>query len=554
VRTEWWDVRDWDEEACQDLPDSIKGPCGAFVDTVTAPAQSLYDGGEWLGEKAADKGSEVLHSAAVSTWEAIVGDFSQGSKSVMEMIVSAWVYTPTPTPGSTDGTPTGSSTEWIHAHTLWLTAAISIATLLIAAGRMAWQRRGDAAVDALRGILNLIVVNACALAVVANLVLAGDSFATWLIESAIKDPNEPPGDFGTHLLAITAVEVPLNAALALILAIVGIVGGLIQVALLVLRYVMLVLLCGVLPLAAASSSTPTGRAWLSRCCTWLGAFVLYKPAAAIVYATAFRMFQDRSSSFEQVAGLLLIALACLTLPVLMRFIAPMTSAVASGGGMAQALGAMAGQAGVALGAKAVPALGAMGAGGKKSGGDKGGDKDSGEGAQGAAPTGPDQANDVAGGAGMPSADTGTETGAGAQRAADGAGSPVPGGASGAESTGTASQAASGAVGAAETGSGGGSGGGTASDSPGTAPGAGSVPAQGGAPGPVPHGATPSGGGLPIPSGPGSIPAGAAVSAAVASGASTAPNASASSTPTSASPAGRAPAGLPEQEGPRGSTP
>ena len=52
---------------------------------------------------------------------------------------------------------------------------------------------------------------------------------------------------------------------------------------------MLILLLGVLPIAAAATNTEMGRGWFKQIIAWLLAFILYKPVAAIVYATAIRL-------------------------------------------------------------------------------------------------------------------------------------------------------------------------------------------------------------------------------------------------------------------------
>ena len=74
------------------------------------------------------------------------------------------------------------------------------------------------------------------------------------------------------------------------------------------------------------------------CIAWLVAFILYKPAAAIVYATAFRLAGsdvfggDGDELMSAVTGLVLMVLALAALPALMRFVTPMVGALSSGGG------------------------------------------------------------------------------------------------------------------------------------------------------------------------------------------------------------------------------
>jgi hypothetical protein len=132
----------------------------------------------------------------------------------------------------------------------------------------------------------------------------------------------------------------------------------------IVRMAMLVILTGTLPLSAAASSTATGRVWFRRSVGWLLAFVLYKPAAAIVYAAAFSMTgptQDSQANQDNdvvsmISGVVLIVLACFTLPALMRFAAPVVQAAASGKGRGAGASAGSGGAVAAIGALPVPQL------------------------------------------------------------------------------------------------------------------------------------------------------------------------------------------------------
>ena len=71
---------------------------------------------------------------------------------------------------------------------------------------------------------------------------------------------------------------------------------------------------------------------------WLVAFILYKPAAAIVYAAAFQLagtnvFQDDGTGFIAVlTGLILMVLALFAMPALMRFVTPLVGAMSAGAG------------------------------------------------------------------------------------------------------------------------------------------------------------------------------------------------------------------------------
>ncbi|WP_254517711.1 hypothetical protein, partial [Salmonella enterica] len=70
---------------------------------------------------------------------------------------------------------------------------------------------------------------------------------------------------------------------------------------------------------------------------WLAAFILYKPAAAIIYATAFYLTgtdvlkDDGTGLLSILTGMILMVLALFAMPALMRFVTPMVGAMAAGG-------------------------------------------------------------------------------------------------------------------------------------------------------------------------------------------------------------------------------
>ncbi|MEK8229335.1 hypothetical protein NKG05_30670 [Oerskovia sp. M15] len=188
--------------------------------------------------------------------------------------------------------------------------------------------------------------------IVGLLVAAADSFSVWLINGALdcnvaadsacfgegitscsrSPPTRPRGSWssphhhpGTH--RVPGGRVPDRAD-----------GG---------ARGMLVILTGILPLSASFTNTEMGKNWFRKCVSWLVAFILYKPAAAIVYAAAFQLvgqgsFEDDGSGLLAVlTGLMLMTIALFAMPALMRFVTPwwarwqrVPAALPSGGALA----------------------------------------------------------------------------------------------------------------------------------------------------------------------------------------------------------------------------
>ena len=123
-------------------------------------------------------------------------------------------------------------------------------------------------------------------------------------------------------------------SVVVVLGIVAIIISAIQAVLMLFRQGALVVLAGVLPLAAAGMLTPATRRWFPRVTGWMLALIFYKPAAAAVYATAFTMIGTGKDPRTVLMGFAMVFLSLLALPVLMRFFTWTTGHVAdaSGGG------------------------------------------------------------------------------------------------------------------------------------------------------------------------------------------------------------------------------
>ncbi|MEV0778426.1 hypothetical protein [Streptomyces sp. NPDC050428] len=316
-------------------------------------------GGYCVGDGAGTVPSDLGDSA----FDDIAESAAKAASTTVKALGSAWMNLGTP-----DLTDDAGPVAFLQGSTLWFTSFTAVLCLLVAAGQLAWQRRGDSARQALQGLLNLVMVSSVGVAAVALLTSAGDKFSVWIIDRStgcrqISATGEPVaqcvGEFEKRTSAMLALGGADSSFLVLIMAVLVITGTVAQIALMIVRMAMLVILTGTLPLAAAASSTPAGRVWFRKSVGWLLAFVLYKPAAAVVYAAAFSLSGQKQDNevVSMVSGVVLIVLACFTLPALMRFAAPVVQAAVSGTSRtAKESAGSGGPAAAATGALPVPHL------------------------------------------------------------------------------------------------------------------------------------------------------------------------------------------------------
>ena len=361
----------------------------------------------------------------------------------------------------------GSAAWDVRYLTAWLSGVVFFGSLIMAAMMLMLNSRGDDIRKIMMGIIKMVVVSGAAFKVIDLMIDASDAFSKWVIETAIGAAD---GKFVTRLLDVASIQ-PNGIGWALIAlgCLVGIAANLIQFAMMECREAILPLVAGIIPLAASAALTDWGQQWLRKTTSWVISFIMMKPAAAIIYAVAIKMVSganlDPAQRYKQQAnhvigvvgrvlpsgvsvgedmgmfirGLIMMVLAAVALPALIRLITPAAEAMGVGGG---ALAAAAGAVSVATGAVRV----ARSTGGSGSAGPPGGSGANGTpgdpGSAGA--MGPAGSGGAAGAAGATGA-------AGASGAAGATGASGAAGATGAAGASGAGAGGAGAAGAAAAG-------------------------------------------------------------------------------------------------------
>jgi type IV secretion system protein TrbL len=292
--------------------------------------------------------------------------------SIVKTMSTFWINVPTPNLTTGSGGGPSTTVAFLQGHLAWYVGACCFLSIIIGVFRMIWEQRGGHhAAELFKGLLVQIAVQAAALTVIAMLLDASDQFANWILAASLNVPADQLGNAVTKGMSnILVLNDPGGAVfLSILLGLFGMLGAIVQVFLMVIRGGMLVLLTGVLPWTFSLWTTETGKQMSKKASSWILAFILYKPAAAIIYGTAFMMLGSgaQAGSIDTVlTGMALMGMAVVALPALMRFVSPAVSAIAAGGA-----GMMLGVAGAAAGAAMLPTgaanLAARGAGSAASG-------------------------------------------------------------------------------------------------------------------------------------------------------------------------------------------
>jgi hypothetical protein len=286
----------------------------------------------------------VISAGANTIIGAWAADFQKAEATMLSTLMGSWLKLSTPNVSDSST----SAVAFLTQNTAYLVGICGIVGLLIAAARMMWYQRAEPAREALAGLLRLVVVQGCAVSAIGLLSAAGDSLATSIMNNATAMAGTGAQSLGQ--ISMSAIG---SATLVIVLSGLAIIAFFVQLVLLIVRDGLLVLLAGTLPLSAAASMTPVGNSWFRKNVGWLLAFLLFKPVAALVYGAAILSVTNSGDITGEITGIVLVALATLTLPALMRMVAPMVSAI----GNISAASAAGMVAGVATGAVAIVATG-----------------------------------------------------------------------------------------------------------------------------------------------------------------------------------------------------
>ncbi|HBV10786.1 hypothetical protein ACFO7V_03175 [Glutamicibacter bergerei] len=434
------------------------------------------------------KFGEGLHDLADGAIKDFVKSLYDGAMAFVAQVSTFWIDTPTPDVSNTAVTSLREDMSWYVAAFAVLGFLLGLIKLVMS------QDVKNSLIGLATPIVNLILATTAYATGIGLLLTASDQFSKWIIEQSVD------GEINLSEMLVPSAALISSPGPAFLLFILLLLGAIINLLFMYFRDVMFLILAAFIVALAAASGSEQGRQAWRKANGWLVALLLFKPVAAGIYSLGFRMLVPRSTEGQEASladamhstliALLILLLAALALPALIKFIVP-----------AAGVGAGAFSGGAALGAGVTLAAGAAVLAGT------GGAAAAGSGAAAALPNGSTTA-------------ASTATGNGAETAATSGSTPSGGEASTAASGGSTG----GGSGASETISGGSSSPGTSSGDSGSsssAPAGGGSDSSGSSSSASSSGETPSGSESSSSSGTGSSPSsGSGDSSAPASGGNT----------------------------------
>ncbi|WP_193614285.1 hypothetical protein [Nocardioides lijunqiniae] len=294
--------------AAQFLCDAVTAVPGAAVGTVTGAAS--------------DVASEATSAVTLGILDDLAQQASEAADWALKTLLTTWMDLPDP-----DVIGADSVAVWLTTQMEWLIAAAMIGSILLAAYRLAITGKFEHGRELVDALVRVTIVSGIVGVATTVAMEAGDLFSEWIFKQVDLDLN------------LVEVMGALNLAwVVLSFGLFVLIVQLIQLALMFVRSAMVPLLVFGITLSAATSNTGIGRQAFQKQLSWLIAFVLFKPVAALIYAVAIKMISTTDDVATVLGGMMLMILGVLALPGLMRLIVPATASMggASAGGIAGA--------------------------------------------------------------------------------------------------------------------------------------------------------------------------------------------------------------------------
>ncbi|WP_235496405.1 hypothetical protein, partial [Streptomyces violaceoruber] len=269
---------------------------------------------------------DAVDGVVGSAVESFANAIGEAASEVLKALNGVWMKVGTGDSLNPEG---GTGLDRIIGETRWIVAYVAVASLLVAAIRMAYERKGQSMQQAFMGMWKVILVSTLTPVLAALLYQASDAYAQEVYRKANLGEN------AETILGVTALTSP---GLILIFGLLVMLASFVQIILMYIRLGVLIMLIGTLPIAAAASMTGWGDGWWKKHIGWLIAWLLYKPAAALIIYSATSMTQSRKDPGLEntIAGMGMLILSVFALPALLKLIVPATAALGgtSGGTVA----------------------------------------------------------------------------------------------------------------------------------------------------------------------------------------------------------------------------
>ena len=302
------------------------------------------------------KGGEGLKNLADSAIAEFIKSMFDGAVAFMSQISTFWMDSPSPDVNNAAVISLREDMSWYVAGFAILGFFLGLIKLVMS------QDVKNSLIGLATPIVNLILAATAYAVGIGVLLTASDEFSKWIVQRSTG------GEVDLTQMLPTVSALIASPGTAFLLYILLLLGSIINLLFMYFRDVMFLILSVFIVVLAAASGSEQGRQAWRKANGWLVALLLFKPVAAGIYSLGLRILAPTGTPEGQepsvpeamhatLIALLIMLLAALALPALIKFIVP-----AAGVGAGAFSGGAALGAGVTLAAGAAVLAGTGGAG------------------------------------------------------------------------------------------------------------------------------------------------------------------------------------------------
>lgn len=292
------------------------------------------------------KGGEGIKNLADSAIAEFIKSMFDGAVAFMSQISTFWMDSPSPDVNNAAVISLREDMSWYVAGFAVLGFFLGLIKLVMS------QDVKNSLIGLATPIVNLILAATAYAVGIGVLLTASDEFSKWIVQRSTGGEV----DLTQMLPSVSALIA--SPGTAFLLYILLLLGSIINLLFMYFRDVMFLILSAFIVVLAAASGSEQGRQAWRKANGWLVALLLFKPVAAGIYSLGLRILAPTGTPEGQepsvpeamhatLIALLILLLAALALPALIKFIVP-----------AAGVGAGAFSGGAALGAGVTLAAGA----------------------------------------------------------------------------------------------------------------------------------------------------------------------------------------------------
>ena len=247
--------------------------------------------------------------------------FADGLAAFVKTLSTFWMNEPSPK--VSDGANAVGTAQFIALHLSWVAMVVMAISLVIQAARIAWHQRGMDVAALVSSLIRYVLVVGGGAAFAGLLLVVGDAYSTWIIDLASGGK-----DFGANLNRLISdpnMLAGVAMVAALVLLSIAIIACIVQLGLMMARSGLIVILVGGWPMSASAAAMgEAGRLQFTQYSGTLLALILYKPAAATIYAGAFSLIgtQGNDAVWSIMSGVVTMFVAIFALKWLLKLCTP----------------------------------------------------------------------------------------------------------------------------------------------------------------------------------------------------------------------------------------